>query len=135
MRPEILTPLFASLEGLPGIGAKTLKAFARLVGREAGAAPRVLDLVFHLPVGVLDRSLRATLAEAPRDVLVTVEVTVERHRAGGRQGAPHRVFTFDDTGDLTLVFFSPRAEWIEKALPVGARRWVSGKIETYDGML
>ncbi|MDQ0392937.1 ATP-dependent DNA helicase RecG [Labrys monachus] len=94
---------------------------------------RVLDVLFHVPAGVLDRRRRPKLAEAPLDVLVMVEVTVERHRASGGKG-PYRVYCFDDTGDITLAFFAPQTTWIERALPVGEKRWVSGKIELFDGM-
>ncbi len=31
------------------------------------------------------------------------------------------------------VFFLSNADWIERSLPVGATRWISGKIELYDG--
>ena len=41
----------------------------------------------------------------------------------------------DDTGDVELVFFLANAEWIKKRLPVGATRWISGKLELWDGRL
>ena len=39
----------------------------------------------------------------------------------------------DATGDVLLVFFLANHAWIEKMLPLGAERWVSGKLEQYDG--
>ncbi len=42
--------------------------------------------------------------------------------------------TEDATGEVTLVFFGmPRAR-IEKMLPLGAHRYVSGKIDVWEGM-
>ena len=41
----------------------------------------------------------------------------------------------DDTGDLTLTYFNARRDYLEKLLPVGETRYVSGKAEFYDGML
>ena len=41
----------------------------------------------------------------------------------------------DETGDITLVFFLNNFAWVEKMLPLGATRWVSGKIEVWDGHL
>ena len=35
----------------------------------------------------------------------------------------------DDTGDAELVFFLANHAWIEKSLPLGAKRWISGKLE------
>jgi len=55
MRPSLLDPLFAALTGLPGIGSKLARLFARLLDREA---PRLIDLLFHLPSGTIDRRAR-----------------------------------------------------------------------------
>ena len=60
MRPLVLNPLFASLTSLPGVGPKLEKLYARLLDREA---PRVVDLLFHLPSGVIDRRARPKLNE------------------------------------------------------------------------
>ena len=32
-----------------------------------------------------------------------------------------------------LVFFLANTDWIERSLPIGATRWVSGRLELYDG--
>ncbi len=41
----------------------------------------------------------------------------------------------DDTGDVELVFFLTNFEWVRQKLPLGAMRWVSGKLEMWDGHL
>ncbi|WP_448952353.1 ATP-dependent DNA helicase RecG [Labrys neptuniae] len=133
MRPAILNPLFASVSSLPGIGPKLVKLLTRLLGGAEPVGARVVDALFHLPVSVLDRRHRPKLAEAPYGELVMVEVMVERHRPSGGKG-PYRVYVHDETGDLTLAFFAAQTSWIERALPVGERRWLSGKIELFDGM-
>ena len=48
--------------------------------------------------------------------------------------APFKVLVEDDTGDVELVFFLANPEWVKARLPVGATRWISGKLELYDGM-
>ena len=55
MRPVILNPLFAALTSLSGVGPKLEKLYARLLGRE-DEMPRVIDLLFHLPSGFVDRA-------------------------------------------------------------------------------
>ena len=63
-----------------------------------------------------------------------MSVIGRRRRIGTR--APYRVYTSDDTGDArSLVFFNARADYLEKLLPEGAKRYVSGTAELYDGML
>jgi ATP-dependent DNA helicase RecG len=135
MRPNLLNPLFASLTSLPGIGTKVEKLYQRLFGRTD--TPRLVDLLFHMPTGTIDRRARPKLAEVQAGQIVTVAVTVDQHRAPPphRSRAPYRVYAHDDTGDITLTFFNARRDYLEKLLPVGEMRYVSGTAEFYDGML
>ena len=134
MRPLVLNPLFASLTSLPGVGSKLERLYARLLEREA---PRVIDLLLHLPSGTIDRRARPKLNEVQAGQIVTVAVTVEEHRAPPphRSRAPYRILASDDTGDITLTFFHARKDYLEKLLPIGEMRYVSGTAEFYDGML
>ncbi len=135
MRPNVLNPLFAPASSLPGVGPRLAKLFARLLGRDG--EPRVIDLLLHLPSGVIDRRAQPKLRDVAPGEIVTVAVTVERHRAPppSRMRAPYRIVTHDETGTLTLTYFNARKDHLEKLLPVGAKRYVSGKAEFYDGML
>lgn len=135
MRPFLLDPLFASAANLPGVGPKTAKLLDRLLaGSESTVGARVVDLLFHLPHGVIDRRARPRIAEARLDTIVTIEVRVVEHRPPSpRSRAPHKVLVEDETGDVLLVFFLANPAWIEKSLPVGATRWVSGKLELWEG--
>ena len=133
MRPHLLTPLFASAAALPGIGPKTGKLLDRLLG-PAGGEARVIDVLFHLPTSTIDRRNQPPIAEAPYDQVVTIRAKVTDHRAPPpRSKAPYKVLIEDATGDVLLVFFLSNHAWIEKSLPLGAERWVSGKLELYDG--
>ena len=51
---------------LAGIGPKLEKTLGSSSAGTRRSAPRVVDLLFHLPVGVLDRRLRPKLADAPQ---------------------------------------------------------------------
>ena len=133
MRPHLLTPLFASASALPGIGPKTGKHLDRLLG-PAGGAARVIDALVHLPHSVVDRRNQPPIAEAPVDQIVTLKGRVtDRRPPPPRSKAPYRVLVEDDTGDVLLVFFLSNHAWIEKSLPMGEERWISGKLELYDG--
>lgn len=135
MRPTELDPYFTPVSRLPGIGPKLSPLFDTLTGREPEPA-RIVDLLFHLPIDVIDRSLSPSIAAAPTEGIVTLKVTVEAHRPAppGRSKAPHRVTVGDETGDVTLVFFRlPKAQ-LEQMLPIGATRIISGRIELFDGM-
>jgi ATP-dependent DNA helicase RecG len=137
MRPPILNPLFASATGLKGIGPKLEKALARLVrdGSDSGAPARIVDLLFHLPSGVVDRSYRPVIRDLPQQGVVTVLATVMRHRTPPRGSrTPYRIEVADETGHLTLVFFHAFADHLRRILPVGQQRYVSGRVEWYDGI-
>jgi ATP-dependent DNA helicase RecG len=135
MRPAILNPLFAALTTLPGVGPKVDKLYGHLLGREHGA--RVLDLLFHLPTGTIDRRARPKLKDVVPGTVVTVAVTIDRHRAPppGRSRAPYLIYASDDTGDIVLTYFNARKDYIEKTLPKDALRYISGTTALYDGIL
>jgi ATP-dependent DNA helicase RecG len=136
MRPAILNSLFASLTSLAGVGPKQEKLFQHLLGRGEASA-RVIDLLFHLPSGTIDRRARPKLRDVAPGQVVTVAVTVDRHRPPppNRPRAPHLIYASDDTGDIVLTFFKARRDYLEKLLPVGELRYISGTAAIYDGML
>ena len=138
MRPSILNPLFANAARLPGIGPKLEKTLGKLFGRgdELNPQPaKIIDLLFHLPTGLIDRRNRPTIASLPEAGIVTVEVEVGRHRPPPRHNkrVPYRVDCFDDTGTLGLVFFHAYGDYLQKALPEGETRFISGRIEWFQG--
>jgi ATP-dependent DNA helicase RecG len=135
MRPSLLDPLFASLSSLPGIGAKTGELYARLLGRESIEDCRVIDLIFHVPSSIIDRRKQPGIALAPQGSIVTITGRVDRHQPPprGNSSVPYRVFVHDDTGELALVFFRAKGNWLEKSLPIDETVMVSGKVEWFNG--
>lgn len=129
MRPAILFPLFADIRTLSGVGPKLEKLIVRVAG------PKLADLVFDLPVGVVDRSYRPRLAEAEPGRIATVEVTVLDHLPPRVKSQPWRVRVSDDSAVMELVYFRSTADWMETLLPVGARRVLSGRIEKFKDRL
>lgn len=129
MRPSILFPLFADIKTLPGLGPK----IAALVERAAG--PHLVDLLWHLPTGLVDRRFSPAIADAPEGAVVTLRVRVTEHFPSRRRGMPYKVRCEDASGEIDLVYFHAKGDYLEKLLPVGADRVVSGKIERYrDGV-
>jgi ATP-dependent DNA helicase RecG len=135
MRPALLNPLFAPVTSLNGVGPKQDKLFRYLLGRDE--TPRLVDLLLHLPASVIDRRARPKIRDAVPGTVVTLEVTVDRHRptAARNHRAPHLVYASDDTGDVVLTYFRAQPGYVEKLLPVGAKRYVSGTAQMYDGTL
>src|SRR5580658_92124 len=135
MRPTLLNPLFAPVTSLAGVGPRQDRLFRYLLGRDE--TPRLVDLLLHLPASVIDRRARPKIREAVPGTVVTLEVTVDRHRPTPARNAraPHLVYASDDTGDVVLTYFRAQPGYVEKLLPVGAKRYVSGTAQMYDGTL
>jgi len=135
MRPALLNPLFRPVTSLAGIGPKTGAALSRLLDAPEGEEARVVDLLFHLPVALVDRRNQPGIALAPEGAIVTLKVRVDRHQKPprGNRRVPYRVFAHDDTGEVALTFFHAPEGWVEKLLPVGETRYVSGRMEWFNG--
>jgi ATP-dependent DNA helicase RecG len=135
MRPALLNPLFAPVTSLAGVGPKQDKLFRYLLGRDE--TPRLVDLLLHLPASVIDRRARPQIRDVVPGTVVTLEVTVDQHRPTPARNAraPHLVYASDDTGDVVLTYFRAQPGYVEKLLPVGSKRYVSGTAQMYDGTL
>jgi ATP-dependent DNA helicase RecG len=125
LRPEILFPFFAPITTLAGVGPRLGKLFERLAG------PAVVDLLWHLPTGIVDRRFAPKVREAPAGTIATLTVQVDAHQPGhGKR--PYRVRCRDETGFLHLVFFHVKGDYLARQLPVGATRIVSGRVEHFN---
>ena len=125
MRPDVLFPFFADVTVLNGVGDRVREALGRAMGT------RVKDLLFTPPSNMIDRSYRPHIAGALQDEICTFTVTVGRHNQPSNRRHPYKIRVFDDTGDLTLVFFQARADYLKRVLPEGSTRLISGKVEFF----
>ena len=125
MRPEILNPLFAEVETVPGVGPQVAKLLKRL------EITRLVDLLYHLPSGVIER-IRAPAASRAllgRNVILELKPYQIRESRSGR--GPTRIVAADlEDNKISLVYFN-NPGWAKKSLPMGQTRIVSGKLEQY----
>ncbi|MBI3707819.1 MAG: ATP-dependent DNA helicase RecG [Proteobacteria bacterium] len=126
MRPEILFPLFAPATELSGVGPRIGKLLERLAG-----GGRIVDLLWHLPTGLIDRRHAPPVNAAPEGRIVTLTVRVDAHIPPRNPRLPYKVRCHDDSGFLHLVFFHVKGDYLTKLLPVGEVRVVSGKVEHF----
>jgi ATP-dependent DNA helicase RecG len=126
MRPDILNPLFAEIEVLKGIGPTLAKPLAKL------GISRVIDLLFHLPTGVVERRRvdRVDAADAGRGIIV--RLTAQSYKTSSSPRGPTRVIATDGEGNsVHLVFFGGNSGWARKQFPLGEARIVAGKLDLY----
>jgi ATP-dependent DNA helicase RecG len=129
VRPNLLDKLFAPITVLPGIGQRLAKLVEKLAG------PLVVDLVGHLPSGLIDRRNQPHLSTAEGGAIATVVVRVERHMKSHNPRQPYKVRCSDPTGFIDLVFFNAREDYLLRTLPLGQMRAVSGRIDRFGGEL
>src|SRR3954468_113867 len=125
MRPDILNPLFTEVEALKGVGLQVAKLLKKL------DLTRVVDLLYHLPTGSIERVLAPAAAGAwlGRNVLLDVKPFETRESRSGR--GPTRIFASDSEGNtISLIYFN-NPGWAKRSLPLGQPRTVSGKLEAY----
>ncbi len=127
-RPEVLWPLFGSLDTLDGIGPKSAQAL------ELAHIEKPRDLLFTLPHSGVDRRRRASILDVQAPAVCTVEVTVGLHNPPSQRGRPYRVMVEDAQTTFQIVFFRSHGDYLKKILPTGQRRVVSGKVELFDGI-
>ncbi|MCD6035574.1 MAG: recG [Rickettsiales bacterium] len=128
MRSPALFPLFTDINVLHGVGEKNRALLAKLAG------PRVIDLLFHLPVGTIDRRPMESIHLVRSGDILTCIVTVEKHfptNAYSRKKAPYKVRCTHEDGIIDVSFFHAHADYIKQYLPEGQMRVLSGRIERY----
>lgn len=125
MRPQILFPLFAEVSTLKGVGPKVLPLVQKVAG------PLVRDVAFLSPSGVVVRR-PMTAVDAVEGQVGIFEVTVDRLFLPGKPGVPIKVRALDSTGFVHLVWFGGSGQHIDRLLPRGETRLVSGKVERFN---
>ncbi len=130
-RPEILFPAFTPVTSIKGVGPRIGALIDRLTG------PHIIDLLWHLPTGLLDRRYAPSVGDAEPGRIATLTVYVDEHRPPpvANRRIPYKIRCHDESGDIGLVFFHARPDYLEKTLPPGEQRVISGTVELFDGAL
>lgn len=125
MRPDVLNPLFAEVETLPRVGPQVAKLLKRL------DVTRMVDLLYHLPTGVIERVRARAAAPSLLGCNVILELTPFQTREPRSGRGPMRVFASDADGNsISLIYFN-NPGWAKKSLPMGEKKTVTGKLEAY----
>jgi ATP-dependent DNA helicase RecG len=129
MRPQILFSLFTPITTLPGIGPRNAKFLERLAGSI------VVDLLWLLPRDIVDRRYMPLIREASAERIATLKVTVSTHIPSSNKRHPYRILCRDGSGEMTLVFFHARSDYLKRTLPEGEIKILSGRLERFRGDL
>lgn len=115
--------LFECYTKLPRVPEKLLPRFRKLCGM------RYIDILLHLPVGILKRVYRTKLSECLSEEISVLKVKVLRHQAGRNRKSPYKIYVSDITGDtLELVFFNSGA-WLKTSFKEGEEVTIAGTVQ------
>jgi len=131
-----LDALCAPMKSLKGLGPRGEELLTKVLAKPL-TAPRVADLLWHLPSGYLDRRLTPSIADAAPGAVVTLVVQPVRYNAPqkGAARAPLRVVCEDESASIDIVFFHGDRGAIRRLLPLNELRIVSGRVERYGSRL
>lgn len=129
-RPIILFPLFRGVETLKGIGPRLSSIIAKRIGTHA------IDLLWHIPVGLIHRHIRPALPHIRDGEVVTLALTAIQHdKPPPRSRRPFRVICQHNDGQndsiVEIIFFHAKGNYVETQLPLGQTRLVSGRAEWF----
>jgi len=129
-RPMALFPLFRSVETLKGIGPRLSGIISKRIG------PYAIDLLRHVPVGLIHRHERQDLTQIAYGEVVTLLLTPTHHdKPPPRTRRPYRILCDHATGQVELIFFHVKGDYLSKQLPVGKARLISGRAEWFKQQL
>jgi ATP-dependent DNA helicase RecG len=117
--------MFTEEQALNGVGPQVANLLKTL------GIERAADLLYHLPIGSIERinAPAANGALLGRNVILELTPFDSRENRSGR--GPTRIFASDGDGNsISLVYFN-NPGWAKRSLPKGEKRIVSGKLEQY----
>ncbi|MCX8502140.1 MAG: ATP-dependent DNA helicase RecG [Alphaproteobacteria bacterium] len=136
LRPFVLSAIFAQNRTLPGVGEGVSKQLERLCGS------RVLDLLWHLPSGVIERRLATRREQLVFDRDIALSVRVESHQPpeSSLSNLPYEIrCAIPNLGWVTLKYFKPKNvtydyfRFLAKKFVVGQDYIVAEKLTEYNG--
>ena len=116
---------FNPISKTKGIGPKIQKLFNEKK-IESNA-----DLIFNFPYGLIDRTHCPKLNNLEVGKISTIFVKVKKYNFPRIRRLPNTVQCFDDTGEINIVFFNSRENYIKEILPLNTEVIISGKINIY----
>ena len=155
IRPNMLSPLFASIANLKGIGAQRQKALEKLC-----EGNRVLDLLAHSPKNHRERLKLKSIADIaeqkslhkvnigeanitkvnlvkekePQITAVAIVLTVLEHIPPPRSNLPYRIVCQDENNEtIELLWFKLYKQNLKQQFPPTKKITVCGAITYYQG--
>ena len=116
---------FNPVSKVKGIGPKIKKLF------NEKKIDNNIDLIFNFPYGLIDRTHCPKLNNLEIGKISTIFVKVRKHNFPRIRRLPNTVQCFDETGEINIVFFNSRENYIKEILAINSEVIISGKVNFY----
>ena len=135
-RPDNIFSLFASLNNLNGVGEKKLKLLEKKIG------PYLINLLFYLPLGSIDRFKNTSLKTIQHNEIITcelevLEVNIPPYNYRKKVNVS-KIITFGLNNEsnvrLDIIYFGQNTQYLKNIYQVGKKIIVSGKFESFNGL-
>ena len=100
--------------------------YKKLCGGES-----LVNLLWHLPTGVIDRSYSPQLKYADRDRVATLTLSIVEHTPPRKPKLPYRIVGIDDTDQIVITYFNVKGDYLANLYPTNAKVVISGFLERY----
>ena len=122
---------------------KNINFFFNPINKVKGIGPKIqkilntkkietnIDLIFNFPFGLIDRTHCPKLNNLEVGKISTIFVKVKKYNFPRIKRLPNTVKCYDDTGEINIVFFNSRENYIKEILPLNSEIVISGKINIY----
>ena len=137
--------LLKPLSNLNGVGAALLSNFRNILPNH-----RIVDLLFHLPVNLVSRNLASSDDIYREGDIVTIKIEIDKYKHNYNRNSPFSVIAdlefplkycksaektslsdISQVKNIYLDFFHLKKDYIEKILPIGQHRIISGRLTIY----
>ena len=125
MRPEFLNSIFKNISTLPGIGPKLETIFNKL------SINKIVHMFWHIPYNIIKRDMHENINDLYINSIITIKVNIIEHQPSRFKRQPYKVKCNCNDISIDLVFFNAKHPFIKSSLPIGEKRFISGKLEHF----
>ena len=117
--------LFSPVNKIKGVGPIISKKLL-----DKGITNKI-DLFLNLPTGAIDRRFCPKLDQLEVGKVSTIFVTPIKYNIPRFRNLPNKVTCKDEYGQIDIIFFNSRENYIKQILPLNNEVIVSGKVNVY----
>ena len=125
-----LNYLLSDIKNLNGVGDKICLKLTKLINGN-----KIIDLLYHFPISVIDRSYSPKLIDAEINRIITIKIKVLKHIKPYNKSQPYKVICSDGTDYITINFFGINPKLISNLLEIETEKIISGKLNRWHDQL